>query len=255
MTRFLAIAAIAAAAACAETPLSTAQVALLEKARTVALQYSKSLPDFICTQFVRRVQDEYGTNRWIPIDRLTIKVSYSGREEYQLMLRDGQPVENPDLRSVGGAVSAGEFGSRLRDIFDPASAADFQWKGWSSVHHHRVAVFSYRVSAAHSKNVITTGTTPNKNNAVVVGFHGEVSVEPESGAALRVTLTAEMPSNFPITSCSSWTEYEHRDVAGRPYLLPVTSETKLSRGRYQAANYIEFRDYRKFGSDTTITFK
>jgi hypothetical protein len=70
-----------------------------------------------------------------------------------------------------------------------------------------------------------------------------------------VTLTAEMPAGFPITSCSSWTEYDHRDVAGNTYLLPVQSETRLSAGHYRAINFISFRDYRKFQTDTTITFK
>jgi hypothetical protein len=252
--RFLAIAALAAAA-CAETPLTADQTALLGKARSVGLQYSKSLPDFICTQIVRRVEDRYSTNRWLPIDTLTIKVSYSGREDYQVVLRNGFPAESSDYRAAGGPVSSGEFGSRLRDIFEPASAAEFGWKGWANVRHRRVAVFAYRVSAERSKNVITNGAKPDQGNSAVVGFHGEVSVEPESGAALRVTLIAEMPARFPITQCSSWTEYDRREVAGTSYLLPVTSETKLARGRYQAANHIDFREYRKFGSDTTITFK
>jgi hypothetical protein len=222
---------------------------LLAKARTASLEYSRSLPDFLCTQIVHRSEDPMGANRWRPLDTLTVKVTWSGHEDYQLMTRNGRAVSG-DLHSVGGPVSGGEFGRRLVDIFAPDSAAEFAWKGWGRVRKQRVAVFTYRVDPQHSRNRITFGAT-----AVVAGFHGEISVDPESGTALRVTLTAEMPRGFPITACSSWTEYDLRQVGGRTFVLPVASETRMEQGRYLAVNTIEFRDYRKFHTDATITFK
>lgn len=235
----------------AQTP---EQTGILDRARTAALEYSKSLPDFLCTEIVKRSEDPMGQGHWRPVDTLTIKVSYSGHEEYRLMLRNGRPAD-PGLESVGGAISAGEFGTRLVDIFTPESAAEFAWKGWGHVRKQRVAVFTYRVDQAHSRNRITYGDKASKANAVIAGFHGEISVDPESGATLRVTLSADMPAKFPITACISWTEYDYREVAGRKYLLPVVSETKLEQDRYLAMNQIEFREYRKFQTETSITFK
>jgi hypothetical protein len=235
--------------------LTTDQTELLALARTVGLAYSKSLPDFLCTEIVRRTEDVQGSNRWVGLDALAIKVSYaSGREEYQLMQRNGHAARG-GFETVGGVISAGEFGTRLLDIFAPESAAEFGWRGWGRVRRQRVAVFTYRVDRAHSRNRITEGRQEGNERSAIVGFHGEVSVDPDTGETLRVTLTADMPAGFPITACSSWTEYDYRDVAGRRYLLPVASVSKMERGRYHALNQIEFREYRKFQGEATITFK
>ena len=40
---------------------------------------------------------------------------------------------------VGGALTAGEFGSRLVAIFLPQSKAAFEWKGWTRLHGRRAA--------------------------------------------------------------------------------------------------------------------
>ena len=239
----------------AQTALTRDQSELLDSARNLALQYSRSLPNFLCTETVRRSEDQFGGGRWRLIDTLKIKVTYSGREDYQLVTRNGVAT-GLDYSSVGGAISAGEFGSRLADIFARESAAGFAWKGWGRVHRHRVAVFTYTVDQAHSRNIVRYGGKDEPGaKSITPGFHGEISVDPDSGNVLRVTLSADLPSGFPITNCSTWTEYDFRPVAGGTYLVPVESETKMVSGRYQASNRIVFDDYRKFGSDATITFK
>jgi hypothetical protein len=250
--RFLAAMAIAAGAWA--QGLAPDQAELLATARRAAVEYSKSLPDFLCTQIVRRSEDVTGANRWIGVDALTIKVSYSGHEHYELLLRNGRHAEG-DLKSVGGAISAGEFGTRLLDIFARESAAEFGWKGWGRVRKQRAAVFTYRVDREHSRNQVTYGDRLQNARTIIAAFHGEISVDPESGATLRVTLVAEMPPDFAITACSSWTEYDYRNVAGRRFLVPVASESKMERDHYRAVNEIEFRDYRKFQTEATIVFK
>ena len=77
---------------------------------------------------------------------------------------------------------------------------------------------------------------PAGPDATIVGYHGEVSVDPESNAILRQTLIGELPSGFRITECSSWVEYDYRPVAGNNYLLPVGSQTKLASGRYHVCS-------------------
>jgi hypothetical protein len=239
----------------AQTALSRDQSELLDSTRSLALQYSQSLPNFLCTETVRRSEDQFGGGRWRLIDTLKIKVTYSGREDYQLVTRNGVAAGG-DYSSVGGAISAGEFGSRLADIFAIESAAEFAWKGWGRVRRHRVAVYTYRIDGAHSRNVVRYGGQNEPGaKSITPGFHGEISVDPDSGHVLRVTLSADLPNGFPITDCSTWTEYDYRAVAGSTYLVPVESETKVVSGRYQASNHIAFDDYRKFGSDATITFK
>src|ERR1041385_1073488 len=67
-------------------PSSEEQAAIISEVREYALNYSKTLPDFICTQVTRRYQapapgTRYGGSAgseptWYPMDTLTIKLSY-----------------------------------------------------------------------------------------------------------------------------------------------------------------------------------
>ena len=241
--------AIAIANAQAPAPLTPEQMELLESTRESALRYSKSLPDFLCTEIIRRTEDPTNSNRWRNLDTLTVRVSYSGHEEYKLIRHDGRATDE-EYESLAGTTSAGEFGTRLHDVFSPLSQASFAWKGWSRVRHRRVAVFNYRVSRERSRNEVRLS-----EKRVIAGYHGEISVDPESSTVIRITLNAELPAGFGIEACSSSTEYDYRDVAGRSFLLPVESNATLAMGRYRAANHIEFRDYRKFQTEATITFK
>ena len=99
--------------------LEPEEAVLLESAREAALRYSDFLPDFICTEVVRRTQDPQGNGRWHSVDTLTIKLSYFGhKEDYKLMLVNGKPTAL-DYLHAGGALSTGEFGTRLLSLFEP----------------------------------------------------------------------------------------------------------------------------------------
>jgi len=246
--------ALALGPARAQHPPDPEQTALIEQTRRAAIAYSGTLPDFICTQVVQRSEDLNGNNRWRPLDVLTIKLSYSGhKEDYKLVAVNGRQTVL-DYENAGGAISTGEFGSRLLSMFAPQTRTEFQWKGWAHVSKHKVAVFTYHVDEEHSRYMVVLGPVKIGPNAHMAAYHGEISIDPETHAVMRLTLTAELPKHFPITENNSWTEYDYREVGGQEYLVPVRSHTSLAAGRYRAANEIEFRDYRKFQTDASISF-
>ncbi len=246
---------LAASAPAMAQDLDAGQSALLEKAREAALRYSASLPDFICTEVVRRTEDPRGNGRWRALDSLTVKLSYSDhKEDYKLMLINGRPTVL-DYLYAGGALSTGEFGTRLHSVFDPHSQGDFRWKGWGTLRKRRVARFTYRIEREHSNFLIQYGPVPTGPNAIVVGYRGEVYVDEETHMVLRLTQQAEIPPSFPITANESIIDYEYAAVGGKPYLLPVHANVKTRSGMYVAENSVEFREYRKFQTEASITFQ
>jgi hypothetical protein len=235
--------------------LEPEQSALLEQAREAALRYSASLPDFICTELVRRSEDPLGLGRWRPLDRLTVKLSYfDHKEDYKLMQIDGKPTVL-DFFYVGGSLSTGEFGTRLYAVFDPHSHGDFRWKGWTTLRKRRVARFSYHIARENSIFKIQYGTATVGPNAIIVPYRGEVFVDDETHMVLRLTQQAEIPQNFPITANDSTVDYEFAQVGGKQYLLPSHADIKTKSGRYIAENNLEFREYRKFQTEANITFE
>ena len=235
-------------------PLEPDQAGLLEKAREAAIRYSDSLPDFICTEMVRRTQDPQGNGRWRTMDTLTVKLSYFGhREDYKLMQIDGKPTPQEFLE-VGGALSTGEFGTRLYSIFSPRSQGEFHWKGSTSLRKRRAARFSYRIARERSNFLIQFGAVREGPNAIVVAYHGEVYVDEETHQVLRFPQPAEIPQGFPINANESTVDYEFAAVAGKQYLLPAHALVVTRSGHYIAENKVEFREYRKFQTEANITF-
>ena len=234
--------------------LEPEQASLLEQAREAAIEYSNSLPDFLCTEVVRRTHDPRGNGRWQDLDTLTVKLSYFGhREDYKLMEIDGKPT-SLDYELVVGAWSAGEFGTRLHSLFDPRSQGDFRWKGWTTLRGRRVARFSYRIARENSSYELVYGSEPAERNATIVAYHGDVYVDEETHLALRLTLRTEIPHGFPIHANESSVDYEFAEVGGRRYLLPSQAYSMAKSGKYAAENNVEFRGYRKFQAEATLTF-
>jgi hypothetical protein len=234
--------------------LEPEQARLLEQAREAALQYSASLPDFLCTEVVRRTHDPRGNGWWQDLDTLTVKLSYFGhREDYKLIEVDGKPTLL-DYELVAGGWSAGEFGTRLYSLFDPRSQGDFRWKGWSTLRERRVARFSYRIARENSNYRLVYGSELAEPNEIIVAYHGDVYVDEETHLALRLTLRAEITPGFPINRNESSVDYEFAEVGGKRYLLPSLARSVAKSGKYAAENNVEFRDYRKFQAEATLTF-
>jgi hypothetical protein len=262
MKRFIWVALLASAA--------TAQDGALDAARRGALSYSHSLPNFVCSEAISRYNDYTDRGAWVTVDRLTVQVTFSGeREDYKLMARNGRPTDLT-LEEVSGTLTKGEFGSALLLIFQPSSGAEFQFRRWQNVQKRRLAEFTYQVSAAKSRYFLKAGA-----QTVIVGYHGAVAIFPETGEVFQWSVEAEPPSGFPMTESSVRLQYDYRKIDGMPYLLPVHAEMRTTeRGlsekqleevplvRRNAArrpvhhrNIVEFQSYRKFGVESTVTFK
>jgi hypothetical protein len=243
------------AAARAQHKLDDDQSKLLEDARAESLQYSGSLPDFLCTETISRREDLHGDNRWRPIDTLTVRLSYQDHQEnYKLVAIDGRQTDR-DYLSVGGALTTGEFGNRLIALFVPASQAEFEWKGLSKLRGRRVAVFRYRIAKENSTFLIQAGADlKDRNNAIIAGYEGEVMIDEATHRVLKLTALAELPAGFPVKASTSVVEYDFRTVGGKAFLLPVSADATMRRGNYKTENYVQFRDYRKFQGESTISF-
>lgn len=244
---------LCAALAWGQQPADAGSGALIERSRQKALDYTNSLPDFVCSEIVRRYQAPAGVlsfASWVHTDTLTVKLSYFQKgESHKLELIDGKPTDRK-YEALGGATSTGEFGGILRTIFDPASSAAFDWESWKTVRKHRIAVYQYAVSAANSPYYVK-----HLDRKAIVGIHGAVEVDTETGEVLRLTCIAyDIPKQLDLQVSTATVEYDLASVGGKNYLLPVRSETELRSSDLSTRNKIEFREYRKFSADSVVDF-
>lgn len=236
-------------------PSSDQREHAIDVARAAALRYHDGLPDFLCTQTVRRYRDPRSKEEWRPLDVLTITVSYSAKgEEYKLVTLNGKP-DRRSLDEVGGSWSEGEFGSLLHRVFLTESEAGFRWERWGMLRKRVVQVFSYRIATAHSHYAVDyefNGKPYHLNTAM----RGRVYIDRETNRTLRITWEADgLPADSPILRTPAVLDYDYADIGGRRVLLPVRAESRIATVSGQTRNMIEFRDYRKFTSETNVTFE
>ena len=248
----------AAPAVRAETPppSSEEQGRIIDDVREYALNYSKDLPDFICTEEVKRAgapRPPQGNDpQWRDQDTLLIKLSYFEQKEQYKLLMLNNSITTKSYEAVGGAKSFGDFGSLMRGIFEPATQARFEWSGWSHVPGREAMVFSYSVEQPNSRYEIKY----DNGRRVVPAYSGHVWIDNKSHKILRVSLRAEnIPVDFPIKSALTTLDYDTVDLSGHQFLLPSQSIVTSAAEDGLSKNVTTFHNYQKYSADTTIEFK
>jgi len=218
-----------------------------------ALTYTKSLPNFLCTQVTRRYVDATGKESWIQQDVIQEHLSYvDGHEDYKVVMVNDKPAINMSHLKLGGATSSGEFGSMLAEIFQPETQTEFHWEKWAKLRGRVMYVFNFRVEQSRSKYSILH---EESRREIVSGYHGLIYADRDTGMIMRIMMQCDtIPADFPIQQVAEDLNYDFVDISGRQFVLPVRVELRSREGRYQSKNDIEFRMYRKFTTESSIIF-
>jgi hypothetical protein len=102
--------------------------------------------------------------------------------------------------------------------------------------------------------MVSNGVAGNTHEAIV-GFHGDLEVDRETGEILHFTYVAtQIPEDVGLDLVSTTVDYDFANVGGRAYILPSHSAIEMISPRLSIRNDIDFREYRKFSADSTIDF-
>ena len=130
-------------------------------------------------------------------------------------------------------LTYGVFGPLLGAVTD-AIASGLTWNRWEQGTDGPRAVFVYQIPAEKSRYQVGAcclpdgdGTSPFEET---VGYHGEIAIDPTSGAILRLELVADLKSTTPLVRSDIMIEYGRVEIGGKTYICPVRS-VSISRGR------------------------
>lgn len=238
-------------------PSSEEQTSILSEVKEYALNYSRTLPDFICLEQTRRYIDTTGQESWRPTDIITAKLSYfEQKEDYKLVTVNNQPVTDVAYTALGGATSTGEFGTMMREIFERGTHTRFDWERWGGLRKRWTHVFSYRVPLEYSKYTIHyAGDAKDPGQTITVGYHGFIYVDRDTNMVVRITMIADdIPASFPVRQAKETLDYDFTKIGDREFLLPLVADMRMNAGRQWSKNVKEFRLYRKFSADASIKF-
>lgn len=234
-------------------PSEEEQRRIIETARRNALDYTEGLPDYICLQVTRRYMDPTGLEMdWLKYDEVKTRVSYyEGKENYDIVSINNK-LTDKSLEDLGGATSTGEFGSMLASLFDPMTGAEFSWARHSLLRTRPVYVFRVWVPKRRSRWRISY----HREREIVAGYNGLVYVDKEAERVLRLNMVAaDIPADFPISEAKTRLDYDFIDISGQTFLLPLKARIGMRDGRILTRNDVEFRLYRKFTAEASISFE
>lgn len=238
-------------------PSSEDLAKLLDQVRDYAVNYTKRLPDFICLEQTRRYVDTTGHESWRQMDTLTARLSYfNQKEDYKLVSQNDKVSTDGSYTSVGGAMSMGDFGTDMKDIFDPESHARFEWDHLGKLRGRLANVFSYRVPLEFTRYTIEyQGEQKGDVQRIKVGYHGLVYVDKEYETIVRITMEADnIPPLFPVREAKEILDYDFIKIGDAEFFLPLVANIQMHTGREWTKNVKEFRLYRKFSADAVIKF-
>ncbi len=235
-------------------PSEEEQQKILAQIKEYAANYTKSLPNYICTQVTRRHYDPSGTEAWRLADTIQEQLSYfEQKESYKVVMVNGKMVENVQHDKLGGATSSGEFGTMLSEIFNPETQTEFSWDHWATLRGRKMYVFGFRVQQTRSKYTIYHNESRKQ---ITTGYHGTVYADSDTGMVMRIKMQCDdIPPDFPIQSVALDMNYDYTKISEQEFVLPLKFEIRSREGKQLVWNEASYHLYRKFGADAKITFE
>jgi hypothetical protein len=230
--------------------LPSADDMVINDARDAASVFTAGLPNFLVEQATTRYQGS-GSN-WRAMDVVTCEVaSVNGKEDYRNFRINGRPTNGKPEDS--GSWSTGEFTITLEDVLAYSTAANFTKRGEDRIAGRAAYVFDMAVQKPNSHWTLISPS----GRQFTPAYKGSLWIDKESRRVLRIEQIAYgMPRDFAYDKAESTIEYGFVNIEGKTYLLPVRGENMACETgtRNCSRNVIEFRNYRKFGAESSVTF-
>lgn len=241
------------APAASSPPLAPAGDPVIARAQRAAIEFTEGLPNYI----VQQVATWYGGAKsrqpnWQAQDVVTAEVVVdAGKESYRSLTVNGKKTSKPIEEATPG-WSRGEFATAMIDVL-ARSNARFTYRRNETIARLATRVYDFKVEQAFSHwRVGTAGQT------VQPAYRGSIWIEPESGRVLRLEQQAEkLPEEFTLDAVEVSLEYAPVRIGTGEFLLPVRSENLACMREAPVCTraLIEFRNYKRFGSESSITFE
>jgi hypothetical protein len=233
-----------------------------EERRIVALMVNylgstfPKLPNFYATRSTVRYDDanDDPSAPGVPLHR-------GGASSATVVYSDGHEIVDPGplKRKQAnpeemGLITSGTFGPILSTVVGDAARSQMKFSRWELGTDRLVAVFRVAVPKDKSHYQVTY-RNPSQTQAMEqpVAYHGEVSIDPATGAILRVMVEADLEPGVEMVRADVMVEYGPVDIGGKSYICPMRS-VSLAQGRSRKVvfrNAIEFDGSLSLGPQIT----
>ncbi len=226
---------------------------VIARARGVMAEMEAAMPDFLAEQVTARYVSFNNEASWNRLDVVEAEIAWSGgKEQYRNVRLNGRPVQGGP--ETTGTWSTGEFLTTAADILSPATRAAFVRLGTEKAGGRQAVVFEFSIRAENSHWVLVSPEGERLRPAQ----KGRIWIDEDTHRVLRIEQRAvSIPASFPQDKAECLVEFGPVAIGAAPLLMPVRAETRgCMRGTVQCSkNEIVWRNYRKFGAESTVVFK
>jgi hypothetical protein len=270
----------------AELPIRVApDRALQQQMINMATEYVdgtlQRLPDFLAIRTTDTFDDtplQAGSKHGRPKAEMRFvresrrEIAYRSGKEIVGSASNDSGYSPADASSAFAAFTTkGDFGPVLKTVLDDSFKGSVVWRRWQRRESGApVAVFRYRVPRPDSHYLFdfccyqkSKDDPQSYRFRYRAGYHGEIYLDPATGAVDRITLEAELTEDDPVMVSGTAVQYGHVNIGEKDYICPVRGvavsevhnmemEVAEQVGPERLINEVRFSNYHKFASSVRI---
>jgi hypothetical protein len=276
-------------------PDAATQQALLKKAEDYAANTYAQLPSLTATKTVRRFQDDMkkaeesvGARNNANFAPEVTPIHYAASVQEQVILHNGveqisAEESKPAWGRNGMIALLGQAPTPTTVMSEAQASGKIGWLRWDQVDGKKVAVYSFTIDKKKSHYALDYCCFPQMSQAgemtlrgqesgggpgnymnsdtwkpwkATVPYHGEIFVDPASGAVVRLVTQANLKGSDPVRVEDRRIDYAEQKVGDLSVMVPVQTEIDtleqpfpdLAEGRFVMRHTLflsEYTDYKK----------
>jgi len=221
-------------------PNAATQRLILSRAADNLVASVHKLPDFFARQTTNRFHDLKVSflspvsdpivlehQPFQPLDSFSNTIYYRNGHEEEETIGTQQGTR---LRPKDGLVNWGVFGQLQRIVVTDIYKGTLEWSHWEKRASGPVAVFRYSIPKEKSNYLVSyccigLPNEPWHDFQSIPPFHGEIAIDPDSGAVYRLVIITDLERSDPIFKAEIMVEYEPVEIGGKNYICPRKSIT------------------------------
>lgn len=253
-------------------PHLSEQREILLQVVSYAREMFPKLPNFFASRDVLRFMElkplgPHGEDSMRLYDRLhpigTSKDIVLYRDGHEVVDTGATKKKKQDESDTQGLTTHGLFGPVLGVVLVDAIHGDLHWGHWEQGKSGPLAVFQFSVPREKSHYEVTfccftLFSGRQENFKKYSAYHGEMAVDPASGAILRLSILSDMEALDPVRKSQIVVNYDHVEIGGNSYICPTRSISMLvaykegSSVQETTLNDTQYSDYHRFGTESRI---
>ena len=226
---------------------------LYNKARALMADILASQPNYTCIETIDRSERAKPKAKLETIDSLRFEVAFVDKHELYAW-PGSKKFDETDLLDMvpeGAAIATGAFAGHAQYLFR-SNIAVVKIGEWVEEGGKRYARYPFTVPSNRSRYVLMK----SRKDTAIVGYEGEIWVDPMTARVTRIALHAEaIPDRLDIQKTDTVIEYGAAKIGQREFWLPAKSVEEITSlaGRTDR-NVTRFSGCRAFTGESTLRF-